>query len=120
MQINTILPIGISQCDLPRVYHRNRYSSNCNLALPCRFNQFGINPGTLHGWPIQVTYKWSSVYVDLLKLPQGYGLNSGFRQLIQDEPRSINKRQPAFFANIIHVSRGVFHELYSLAPPIFR
>ena len=34
----------------------------------------------------------------------------GLRQSIQDEPKSINKRQPAFFANIIHVSRGVVHE----------
>ena len=40
----------------------------------------------------------------------------GLRQLIQDEPKSINKRQPAFLANIIHVSRGVVHERYTPAP----
>ena len=43
----------------------------------------------------------------------------GLRQSIQDELKSINKRQPAFFANIIHVSRGVVHEQYTPSTPIF-
>ena len=64
-------------------------------------------------------HKYSTVDVDLLKLPQGYGLNFGLRQLIQDEPKSINKRQPAFFANIIHVSRGVLYEWHSPSTPNF-
>ena len=33
--------------------------------------------------------------------------------------KSINKRQPAFLANIIHVSRGVVHEWYTPSTPIF-
>ena len=65
-------------------------------------------------------YKYLTVDLNFLKLPQENGLISGLRQLIQDEPKSINKRQPAFFANIIHVSRDVFHEWYSLAPLILR
>ena len=32
---------------------------------------------------------------------------------------SINKRHPAFFANIDHVSRGVVHEWYSPCTPNF-
>ena len=40
----------------------------------------------------------------------------GLRQSIQEELKSINKRQPAFLANIIHVSRGVVHGRYTLAP----
>ena len=42
----------------------------------------------------------------------------GLRQLIHDELKSINKRQPAFFANIIHVSRGVVHEWYTPSTPV--
>ena len=45
--------------------------------------------------------------------------NIRLSQSIQDEPKSINKRQPAFFANIIHVSRGVVHEWYTPSTPIF-
>ena len=43
----------------------------------------------------------------------------GWRQSIQDELKSINKRQPAFLANIIHVSRGVVHGRYTPSTPIF-
>ena len=49
----------------------------------------------------------------------GRKYNIGFRQLIQDELKSINKRLPAFLANIIHVSRGVFHEWDSPGTPNF-
>ena len=38
---------------------------------------------------------------------------------MQDEPKSINKRQPAFFTNIIHVLREIIHEWYSLSTPNF-
>ena len=43
----------------------------------------------------------------------------GLRQSIQEELKSINKRQPAFLANIIHVSRGVVHGRYTPSTPIF-
>ena len=45
--------------------------------------------------------------------------NNGLRQSIQEELKSINKRQPALFANIIHVSRGVVHEWYTPSTLIF-
>ena len=61
--------------------------------------------------------KYLTVDVDFLKLPQENGLIPGLRQLIQDELKSINKRQPAFFAKTIHVSRGVFHEWYFPSTP---
>ena len=37
-------------------------------------------------------------------------------QLIQEEPKSINKRHPAFFANIIHVLGSVLPEWYPQHP----
>ena len=46
-------------------------------------------------------------------------INIGLRQSIQDELKSINKRWPAFFANIIYVSRCVVHEWYSPGTPNF-
>ena len=58
-----------------------------------------------------------SYHMVMAKIIKKY--NIGLRQSIQDELKSINKRQPAFFANIIHVSRGVVHEWYTPGTPIF-
>ena len=47
------------------------------------------------------------------------GNYSPYELVFGRKPKSINKRQPAFLTNIIHVSRGVVHERYTPGTPMF-
>ena len=120
MQNNIILPMDIANSSYPYIYYMNWHWYNYNYLL-MDLIQLGETPGTLHGWPI--IKQLCQIYY-IMWIPYSYHMvmaknNIGLRQSIQDELKSINKRQPAFFANIIHVSRGVVHEWYTPSTPIY-